>query len=115
MLSKSQFKNLCSSFRWMRRETSHDQALAWIEHWSKSDRMLLEKIYGPREGVTDSKTGQAIAPTLCGKIKDKECEMFPCVGCEAHEMIYQIEKDRQDASFDDMADFRLSERAKVGL
>jgi len=65
--------------------------------------------------VINSKTDQPISPTLCGKEKDSECELMPCEGCEAHEMIYQIEKDKQDARLDDMSDLRLSEKARVGL
>jgi len=45
--------------------------------------------------VINSQTGQPISPTPCGQEKDSECELMPCEGCDAHEMIYQIEKGKQ--------------------
>lgn len=57
--------------------------------------MPLQKFPDSAE-VLNTQTGLYILPTLCGYEKDQECADYPCKRCEAHEMIYKIEKGKAD-------------------
>ncbi len=45
-MSKAKYKNVSRSFRTMRRCCTEAEALAWIGHYSQSDRIVIEKVYG---------------------------------------------------------------------
>ena len=46
-MTKQQYKNLLSSFRWAVRRMPYDMALAWIAHWNCSDAELCRRTYDP--------------------------------------------------------------------
>lgn len=54
-MAREQWKNLSHNFRWMRRLTSHREAVAWIAsirrpYFNVSEVMVLERVYGRVSG-----------------------------------------------------------------
>lgn len=43
-MTKQQFKNLWSSFRWMSKRTTYEETIAWIAHYNVSDSILIRRL-----------------------------------------------------------------------